>query len=264
MNLIKLISPDFFVGKTLVAVKTIVDLVVFIAQNPSRQSLKLATVILKIKPRFTMVKSKNLINLYALVRKANAQGLADDIVECGVWNEGSAAMMGFACLDDSAPTHRSIWLFDSFSGLPPPGDKDGTMENEQYFEGLNKGSIYKVKQAFAILGVPMDLVRIVPGWFDPTLKTSTLDRIAILHIDADWYESVKFVLQALYEKVVPGGFIVLDDYGYWEGCKRALTDFFAERGIKDLSIERIGRQGVYFQKPLQGNMQRVGSIRLVL
>jgi len=146
----------------------------------------------------------------------------------------------------------------------PPGDKDGTMENEQYFEGLNKGSIYKVKQAFAILGVPMDLVRIAPGWFDPTLKTSALDRIAILHIDADWYESVKFVLQALYEKVVPGGFIVLDDYGYWEGCKRALTDFFAERGIKDLSIERIGRQGVYFQKPLQGNMQRVGSIRLVL
>ena len=251
MNLLKLISPDFFFGKTLVAVKTIIEIVVFIAENPSRQSLKLAMAILKVKPRFTMVKNKNLINLYRLVRQANARELLGDIVECGVWNGGSAAMMGFACLDVSSSTDRRIWLFDSFSGLPRPGDKDGLIERQHYFEGLNKGSIEKVRQAFAKLSVPMDRVRIVPGWFESTLTATDVGSIALLHIDADWYDSVKYVLQVFYDNVTPGGFVVLDDYGYWEGCKRAIEDFIAERKLEGIILNRIDRVGAYFQKPYQ-------------
>jgi O-methyltransferase len=76
-------------------------------------------------------------------------------------------------------------------------------------------------------------------------------RIALLHIDADWYDSVKTVLETFFDRVVPGGFVVLDDYGYWQGCDQALTDFFAQRGIKDVPIERVGRQGAYFQKPCE-------------
>src|SRR5438477_11509952 len=98
MNLSKLTSPDFFWGKTLISMRAIFDIVVLILRNPSRQSLKFARVIPKVKPRFTMVRNKSLINLYKLVQKSNTMDLPGDIVECGVWNGGSAAMMGFACL----------------------------------------------------------------------------------------------------------------------------------------------------------------------
>jgi hypothetical protein len=103
MNPVKFISPDFFVGKTLVSMKALFDSILLIVQNPSRQSLRLGRVIQKLKPSYTMVRNKNLINLYSLVQKVNAMELPGEIVECGVWNGGSAAMMGFACLDAEIP-----------------------------------------------------------------------------------------------------------------------------------------------------------------
>jgi len=146
----------------------------------------------------------------------------------------------------SKPRTRIIWLFDSFRGLPRPGAKDGNREKDQWFEGYNNGDIEKVKQAFGKLGVPMDHVRIVPGWFESTLKTASLDRIVLLHIGADWYDSVKFVLEVLYDKVVPGGFVVLDDYGYWEGCNRALEDYFSEHKLEGISLRQVANTGAYF------------------
>ena len=76
-------------------------------------------------------------------------------------------------------------------------------------------------------------------------------RIALLHIDADWYESVKLVLERLYDRVSPGGFVVLDDYGYWEGCRRAWSEFWAGRGPAAELVDVDG-VGAYFQKPAAG------------
>jgi O-methyltransferase len=249
VNTIKLLSPDFFLGKSLVIAKALYDLVCIILKNQSSDSLKLARLILKVKPKFTMVKSKNLANLYFLVETVNAMNLGGDIVECGVWNGGSAALMGFADTYGRNARRRPIWLFDSFAGLPPPGPNDGASEKQQYFEGLNKGSIQQVTKAFTKVRVPMNHVRIQQGWFNSTLKSVDLEYIAILHIDADWYESVMLVLNALYHKVVPGGFIVLDDYGYWQGCGRALGDFFAQNDLSRIELKRADSTGVYFQKP---------------
>lgn len=252
MNKLRLLSPDFVTGKVLVATKSLLDILVLLMSHPSRQSLRFARIILRVKPRFTMVTNGNLLNLFNLVKEANRLDLHGDIVECGVWNGGSAAIMWFAnahCPSNSCS--RTIWLFDSFQGLPRPGEKDGNWERTVYFEGWNQGDVEKVKQAFRTLGLGLDNVIIVPGWFESTLATAPVSAISVLHIDADWYDSVKTALTTLYDKVVPGGFVVLDDYGYWQGCRKALEDFLVERGIYSIEIVRIDRVGGYFRKPLE-------------
>jgi O-methyltransferase len=257
MNPIKIIAPDFFVGRMLVTAKTTFDILILTITSPSFRALKLASLISTVKPRYTMVKTKNLVSLYTLARRVNEENLEGDIVECGVWNGGSAALMALAAKQTEKDRHRTIWLFDSFSGLPPPGPKDGVAENQHYFEGFNCGSLTKVAEVFRKLGLAMDDVCVQSGWFDCVVPNAAVDRISLLHIDADWYESVKVVLTYLYPKVVPGGFIVLDDYGYWPGCKRALDDFMAESKIVGITLVQVAPTGVYFQKPLlnDGNVQ---------
>jgi O-methyltransferase len=249
MNPIKLTSADFVLGKTLIMIKTVLDLVVLISKKPSVASLNQARLILKVKPTFTMVKSRNLVNLFCLVEKVNAMNIPGDIVECGVWNGGASAIMAYACFKTQIPRNRLLWLFDSFEGLPPPGPMDGRVEKAHFFKGMCTGSVSSVAKVFQKLCLSMDHVRIVKGWFEATLKKAAVHQIAVLHIDADWYESVKCVLETLYEKVVPGGFVVLDDYGYWGGCDRALEDFISQRNLTGIVLQKVESTGVFFQKP---------------
>ena len=88
-----------------------------------------------------------------------------------------------------------------------------------------------------------------PEWFDETLQTADLQTIALLHVDADWYASVKIVLETLYDKVVEGGFVVLDDYWRWPGCREAVTDYLKEHQIQGVVLKQADLHGVYFQKP---------------
>ena len=100
MNLIKLLSTDFFTGQILFSGKGLLDILWFLLRNPRKKSLRLAVLISQLIPRYTKVSVKRLINLHRLTQKANRLNLPGDIVECGVWNGGSAAMMGVADRDD--------------------------------------------------------------------------------------------------------------------------------------------------------------------
>jgi O-methyltransferase len=230
--------------------KALLDIVQMLGQKPSPESFKLAWLVLTVKPRFTMVRNKNLINLYRLVQQINKRKLPGAIVECGVWNGGCSAVMTYASRADAHhPQRRPVWLFDSFQGLPLPSAKDGHKSHADYFAGMNRGHTDNVRRVFGILGLSLDDVHMVPGWFEDTLPVATVDHIALLHIDADWYESVKLALDTLYDRVVPGGFVVLDDYNFWEGCNRALADFLDERQLTHITLYYPNRSGVYFQKP---------------
>lgn len=247
MNIVKLQSPDFTVGKILVAGRAYLEIAALLLARPSRESLHLARLISRIKPHYTMVRNFNLINLYRMVRYINRNNIPGAIVECGVWNGGSAAMMAAASRDSGV--QREMWLFDSFEGLPRPSERDSAIERAFYFEDWNKGSIEKVKHVFNTLNLSLDQVNFVKGWFDQTIPGAPVREIALLHIDADWYDSVRMVLQSLYDRVAPGGYIVLDDYGYWQGCNQAVHDFFTERGIPRSALRRVSDMGAYFQKP---------------
>ena len=254
MNLIKLRSPDFIIGKILFFGKALADILLMLMRQPSRQSLRLAWLLLQVKPTYTMVSAKRLINLYHLVQQANVLNIPGDIVECGVWNGGCAAMMGVACRENGLHGKmRHLWLFDSFCGLPPPSKRDGKQARAAYFEGWCQGDIEKVRKIFHQLGASLEYVKIIAGWFDSTLPSTDLETIALLHIDADWYESVKVVLEALYDRVFEGGFIVLDDYWTWPGCRAAVEDYIREHQIEGVVMENVDRHGVYFQKPRQKN-----------
>jgi len=192
---------------------------------------------------YTMVGLDRLRKLDELAHAIDRDGVRGDIVECGTCNGGSGAILArVAC---KSPLGRHTWLLDSFAGLPPAGDKDGPLAAE--YTGLCCGAAERVREVLAKTGVPENAVTLVPGWFQDTLPKLAVEQIALLHIDADWYDSVMVVLRHLYDKVADGGYVVFDDFGYWEGCRRACEEFLADRGI-DAALTPIDGIGAYFQK----------------
>jgi O-methyltransferase len=193
---------------------------------------------------YTAVFVPRLVALYKLSEEINQRSMPGDIVECGVYNGGSAAIMAALC--EKTPVSRSVWLFDSFEGLPKPTDKDG--DEAPAYEGWCHGDLSKVKEVLRKLRIPESRIHIVKGWFRDTFPKVEIPKIAILHIDADWYESVKLCLEKFYDSVQPGGYIVLDDYGDWQGCRIA-TDEFLKKRVHDVKLIQVDYTGFYFQKP---------------
>lgn len=188
---------------------------------------------------FTLLSYTKMQALFEIASKAAM--LDGDIVECGSYNGGSGAIMARA-------SQKKIWMFDSFEGLPPPTKEDGESTIARYYRGWDRGSVEKVHRAFSMLGISDQNYICIKGWFQDTLPRSSITKIALLHIDADWYESVRFVLEQLYEKVQPGGYVVVDDYGHWEGCKKAIDEFIALRP-QGVNLVPIDHEAVYFRKP---------------
>lgn len=170
----------------------------------------------------TMVSHARLKSLYESVRYLNANAIPGDIVECGVAAGGSAALMALA----SQPM-RQLWLCDTFTGLPSPSPADPAIAAA--WTGTCLGSPEEIFRSFARLGIELAKVKIIPGLFEETLADSPIGNIALLHVDGDWYQSVKATLEALYDRVSPGGIIQFDDYGHWSGARRAVDEFLRGR-----------------------------------
>lgn len=247
--LTRLLAPDYWTGRLVGRLHALLKLGAYLLRHPSRAAWRMSGLILKIKPAYTMVHTGGLMLLYELAADLNRRGVAGDVVECGVWNGGSAALMGVAMARTPPLVPRTFWLFDSFQGLPEPTAEDGRKVRSLFFKGWCAGSAARVREAFQQLGLPLDPVRIVPGWFDQTLAQTPVGEIALLHVDADWYESVKIVLETYYDKVAPGGYVIFDDYGFFQGCDRAVDEFMARRGLDPALLARSRPAGAYFQKP---------------
>jgi len=206
---------------------------------------------------YTAVFVPRLVALHQLSEEVNRRHLQGDFVECGVYNGGSAAIMASFC--EKSPVKRDIWLFDSFEGLPKPTDKDG--DEAPGYEGWCHGDLTKVKRVFQKLQITDSHVHIVKGWFQDSFPTVQIPQIAILHIDADWYESVKLCLEKFYDCVQPGGYIVLDDYGDWLGCKVATDEFLSKRGL-NVKLAQVDYTGFYFQKPLCNSIHQIKRLNI--
>jgi O-methyltransferase len=180
---------------------------------------------------FTMMDKLAFIENLKLCEPALA--LDGDIVECGTWRGGmSAAMAEIARA--KALAGRSV-LFDSFQGLPPPDSLDGEMafawasdtESPLYYDNCT-ASEDDARRAMSLAGVSD--YRIFAGWFEETLSPYAAEnpKIAILRLDGDWYRSTMTCLEILYPRVVPGGVVIIDDYGTWDGCTRAVHDYLSQ------------------------------------
>jgi hypothetical protein len=190
---------------------------------------------------YTMSGFARLRGLYDAVTYVTAHGIAGDVVECGTARGGSAAVLGLAMKSVGMP--RTLWVFDTFEGIPAPTSADPDHKIAAPFTGKFRGELTDVTALFERLGILKD-ARLIKGRFEETLPRTNIAAIAVLHIDGDWYDSVKACLDHLYDRVTPGGIIHIDDYGHWEGARRAVDEFLATRGISAplQYIDYTGRQ----------------------
>jgi len=169
---------------------------------------------------------------------------------------GCSALMAMVAKRD--PGKRRMWLFDSFQGIPDPTADDFDEQKEatgEHIRPLVRGSCLGTKSRvesvlFSRFGLSQDSVCLVEGWFQDTLPVyrDQIGPIAVLRLDGDWYESTLCCLLNLYDRVSPGGYIIIDDYGSCFGCKKAVHEFLDSAGIKARLIPD-GRGGVLFSKP---------------
>jgi O-methyltransferase len=166
------------------------------------------------------------------------------IIECGTWRGGmSAGMIEISGAD------RQYDFFDSFEGLPPAGEQDGQKAKDYqrntasptYFDNCT-ASLAEFQKTIARTGVTPSSAGIHKGFFEDTLPRFTCPPIAVLRLDADWYESTMICLEKFWDHIVPGGLLLIDDYHVWEGCTRALHAFLAKHGATE-SVKQgpIGR-----------------------
>jgi len=206
-----------------------------------RRSLVMLGPFLRLK-NYTMLGADRLKKLYELVGSVTAEGVPGDIVECGVAFGGSAAVMAHSLRCHGA--RRTIWLLDSFEGLPRPTREDGELAASHYRIGWCKGDAAVAQDMLTRFGLPAGDARVVPGWFEDTLPTADITEISLLHIDADLYASVRLCLEVLYDRISHGGYLVVDDYGSWPGCRGAVDEFFERRGASP-GLRWIDSDAVY-------------------
>ena len=199
----------------------------------------------------SMIGRARMENLRFCVETALDDGVQGDLIETGVWRGGACILMR-GILRARAVTDRTVWVADSFAGLPPPdaaaypadaGDLHHTMADIAV-------PLEEVQRNFALYGLLDDQVRFLKGWFRDTLPGAPIGQLAVLRLDGDMYESTTDALRALYHKVAPGGFVIVDDYHAVAGCKAAVHGHLATLpAAAQPEIREIDGTGVYWRLP---------------
>ena len=177
---------------------------------------------------YTMSGDARLRGLYGAIEHVVEGRIPGAVVECGTARGGSAALLGLALKEFNE--RRTLWVFDTFEGMPPPTAADPDYDIAALYTGSCRGDLDEVTSLFRGLGI-LENARLVKGLFEDTIPRSDTGPIAVLHIDGDWYESVKVCLDSLYDRVSRGGVVQIDDYGHWKGARKAVDEFLAARCI---------------------------------
>lgn len=200
------------------------------------------------EPCHTMAGTKRLDNVHACMEDVLRAGVPGDLIETGVWRGGVAILMR-AILAAYGVTDRTVWVADSFEGLPPPQidqyPADAGYDLHQVQE--LKVSIEQVRSHFDRYGLLDGQVQFLKGWFKDTLPIAPIDRLSILRLDGDLYESTMDALVHLYPKLSVGGYIIVDDYGAILPCRQAVGDYRRTHGITE-PIVPVDWTGVYWQR----------------
>jgi O-methyltransferase len=182
--------------------------------------------------------------LRAVAGRVAQRRIPGHVVECGVYRGGSAIILAERLLRGSPG--REMWLFDVFTGMPAPGSRDPAEAWGDVGKFVSSPEI--VRDNLAAAAIATDRVHIVPGLYEETVRDFRPPPIAFLHLDCDWYDPVRLCLDTFYDAVSPGGVIVLDDYGFWSGCRKAVDEFVARR-CPGTPLVAIDSTSHYFIKP---------------
>ena len=205
-----------------------------------------------VKP-YTMTTDERLVSLSRCIEYIHNCNIEGDIVECGVWRGGSMMLIAKKLMQLKSDNRR-LFLFDTYEGMSEPGKEDIAWDNitakeklntSNKFEGCNVwcySTLDEVKLNLAKIGYPEENINYIKGKVEDTLPYPTIEKISVLRLDTDWYESTKHELEQLYDKLVPGGVLIIDDYGHWEGAKKAVDEFVLNNHLK-LFLNRIDYTG---------------------
>jgi O-methyltransferase len=224
---------------------------------PSHYEDDLAETIKSVR-RHTMATAPRIAALCDAVEYLVRSSVPGAIVECGVWRGGSM-MAAAKTLIRLGAVDRDLYLFDTFGGMPEPGPADRDSPYDGYAihkrwrrqangngSRWNLASVESVRERLAGTGYPPERVRFVKGMIEDTVPAQAPEKIALLRLDTDWYRSTKHELRALYPRLSPGGVLIIDDYGHYEGARRAVDEYFEELGEAVLlsRIDYTGRMQV--------------------
>lgn len=204
---------------------------------------------------YTMTTPPRIYALRRAVEYVVSRPVAGAIVECGVWRGGSVMAIALTLLR-LGDTSREIYLFDTFEGMTEPGSEDVKHTGETAADILATSerdsdnwafaSLDQVREAVLSVGYPEERIHFVQGPVEETLPARETGAIALLRLDTDWYASTKHEIEHLYPLLSPGGALILDDYGHYEGARRAVDEYFDSHGGRPLltRVDYTGRVGV--------------------
>lgn len=207
-----------------------------------------AATIAAVRP-YTATPPERLYALCQAVRYVVANALPGEVVECGVWRGGSM-MAAARTLIDVGDTTRRLRLFDTFEGMEAPGPHDRWLDGSPaaavFAREVNSSpdgrwlaaGVAEVRAALSSTGYPSECISYVEGKVEDTLPAQAPEQIAVLRLDTDWYESTRHELACLYPRLVPGGVLIVDDYGFWQGARRAVDEYLAHQRPRPL-LNRI-------------------------
>lgn len=204
--------------------------------------------------KMTMTSKERLVSLSRAIDYIVKNNISGNIVECGVWKGGSMMLVAKKLLQ-LHDTGRELYLFDTFEGMSEPGNEDvSAIDNKNAQELLEKAdknngdniwcysTIDEVKSNLSKTNYPAEKLFFIKGKVEDTLPNASVGKIAVLRLDTDWYESTKIELETLYDSLVPGGVLIIDDYGHWSGSKKAVDEFIEKRKL-NIFLNRIDYTG---------------------
>lgn len=201
---------------------------------------------------FTMTSRARMFALYQAVHYLHSNNVGGSVVECGVWRGGSS-MVAALTLKELGDTTRDFFLYDTFEGMSEPSEKDVDFRNTKMKDVWNNvkledkvmcySTLDEVKQNMESTGYPPSRFHYVKGKVEDTIPNAIPDRIALLRLDTDWYESTKHEMTHLFPRLVKNGILIIDDYGHWKGARAAVDEYFKSINMHPLlnAIDYSGR-----------------------
>lgn len=183
----------------------------------------------------TMSPEKRIKSLHTILKKTFKENVEGAFVECGTWRGGNIIVA--KKFYDSVKDFRQIYGYDTFTGMEPPNEQDGKKAIEKYKTKKNwcLSQYDEVVENFCKFDIDPKEITLIQGKVEKTLliEENLPEKIAVLRLDTDFYSSTKIELEVLYPRLVTGGYLIVDDYGHWEGSRKAVNEYFTENFVKE-------------------------------
>ena len=195
----------------------------------------------------TMIGMKRLDNVQQCIESIIRDNVPGDLIETGIWRGGAVIFMR-GVLKAYNIKDRVVWAADSFEGIPVADEEKYPADsgNLSHVRNITAVSQEEVSENFKKYGLLDDQVRFIPGWFKDTLPDAPIEKLALMRLDGDLYQSTIEALENLYPKLSKGGYVIIDDYA-WPACQQAVHDYRSRNNIND-AINQIDKWGVYWRR----------------